>query len=77
MKKFILGLVLGLVLAGVGTAAAAGQLFWNGTTACKHFKSNGFICTSRNGYGYGVGINNKLVMVTRPDGSIAFTRSQG
>lgn len=76
MKKLFSGLVAGLVLGTAGTAVAATAGFiWSGQTACRKEsgRAGGFSCVDSDS-SWAVGINDRAIVVMRPNGTTAWQR---
>jgi hypothetical protein len=78
MRKFIIGLVLGVVLAGASTAAAYDS-YWAkaGRTYSCQGEPSGLICKSKVTRGYQVLMDGKGVAVYNRSGHVQFTCRYG
>lgn len=81
MRRSLVWFVLGAVMASASVAMAAstgvitivsGQNIKYGTTQCQSGPNDIFLCVSRNGHGYSVGISPLQVLVTDKSGKAVY-----
>lgn len=76
--RVLLGIVIGCAIGAGGAIAAAPKQWLHQGIYCRTFVAVGspVACVKDDGTGYGVGISRTLVVVTRQDGRIVFSRRQ-